>query len=85
MRQTISGLIVVRRISNITRLSIFNSERQFNDSTRKILLDCSQLNSGEFVSRQLYSSIDKLVSIFLFLKSSLADLILMSDWLIFKV
>ena len=74
LRQTMSGLKVFRRISNITRLSILNSERQFNDSTRKILPDCSKLISGEFVSRQLFSSIDKLVSIILFLKNSLADL-----------
>ena len=69
-----SGLIVFRWISNITRLSILNSERHFNDSTRKTLLDCSKLISGEFVSRQLFSSIDKLVSIILFLKNSLAHL-----------
>ena len=83
MRQTISGLIVFRRIPNITRLSILDSVRQFNDITRKILVDCSQLNSGEFVSGQLFSSIDLLVSIIL--KNSLADLILMYEWLIFMV
>ena len=72
-------------MSNCNSLSILNNEQQFNDNARKILIDRSQLESGEFVNSQLFSSIDKLVSIILFLKYRLADLILMPERLIFMV